>query len=113
MKQFLAALRAARKLELCVVALLLGLVLLACLNTGAMVGGEVSGEERRMQRILSAIDGAGRVRVMLSRDNDGACTGAVIAASGADDLLVQLKIQSAVQTLTGLPPDKINIVRSG
>lgn len=113
MKQFLSALRAARNLELCIIALLLAIALLVCINTGAGGGGEASGEERRMQRILSTIDGAGRVRVMLSCDAGGTCTGAVIAASGADDLLVQLKIQSAVQTLTGLELDQIDVVRFG
>lgn len=113
MKQFLSALRAARRLELCILALALALALLLLINSGSMGGGEASGEERRMQRILSAIDGAGRVRVMLSSDAEGSYTGAVIAAAGADEMLVRLRIQSAVQTLTGLELDQIDVVRFG
>ncbi len=113
MKQFLNALRAARKLELCILTLALAVALLLLVNSGGMNGGEASGEERRMQRILSAIDGAGRVRVMLSSDANGGYTGAVIAASGANEILVQLRIQSAVQTLTGLELERIDVVRLG
>lgn len=113
MERFLNALRAARKLELCIIALILAIVLLFCINSGVVGGQDASSEEMRMQRILSAIDGAGRVRVMLSCDAEGSYTGAVIAASGADNMLVKLRIQSAVQTLTGLELSQIDIVRFG
>lgn len=113
MKQFLGALRSARKIEICILALVLALLLLACIDHTATDGGGASSEEARMQRILSAIDGAGRVRVMLSCDADGGYTGAVVAASGAEDIAVQLRIQRAVTTLTGLELEQIEIVKYG
>ena len=69
--------------------------------------------ESRMRDILSSIDGAGRVRVMLSEDASGAYTGAVISAEGAENVRVRLEIQRAVQTLTGLSLNRIEVVRSG
>lgn len=69
-------------------------------------------EERRMQRILSQIEGAGSVKVMLSTDETGALLGAVIASAGADEIAVQLRLQQAVHTLTELELDRIEVVRS-
>ena len=64
-----------------------------------------------MQRILSKIDGAGRVHVMIARDDGGDCTGVVVVASGAEDVEVMLRLQRAVQALTDLELSQIEIVR--
>ena len=80
----------------------------------ARLGGGGSGAddtEARMERILSRIEGAGRVTVMLS-GGEGAIEGAVVAASGAGDARVVLELQRAVRALTGLELEKIEIVKS-
>ena len=69
-------------------------------------------DEKRMERLLSSIEGAGRVSVMISQGTDGEIAGVVVAASGADDLRVMLELQRAVRTLTGLELDRIEIVKS-
>ena len=111
MKQLMEALKSARKLEICI-----GLAVVAVLLVLGLGGGGESGasvEEKRMERILSQIEGAGRVSVMLSDDGTGNCAGAVVAASGAEDIAVLLRLQRAVQTLTGLEAEDIEIVKSG
>ena len=112
MKQLMEALKSARKLEL-----LLGLAALAVLLVLGMGGGlddgGVSPEEKRMERILSSIEGAGRVTVMLSGDEEGRCTGAVVASPGAGEIGVILQLQRAVQTLTELELEQIEIVKAG
>ena len=109
MKQLFETIRAARWLE---PTLLLALVcILVVLALGS--GGEsaASEEEARMQRILSKIDGAGRVSVMIARDDGGSCTGVVGVASGAETVAVMLRLQRAVQALTDLELSQIEIVR--
>ena len=111
MKGLKEMLKAARRLEwLLILALLAALLVL---GMGGNAGGGANEEERRMERILSSIDGAGRVSVMLSRDPEGNCSGAVVSAGGADDLRVMLMLQSAVQALTNLELGQIEIVKSG
>ena len=109
MKQVLETIKAARWLELAIAA---GLVcVLIMLALGSSGGSAASDEEARMERILSRVEGAGRVSVMLARDEGGACTGAVVVASGAGDVEVMLRLQRAVQALTNLELSKIEIVR--
>ena len=111
MKRLMEALKSARKLEICIALAAIAILMLLGLGNGG--DGGASPEERRMERILSEIEGAGRVSVKLSEDEKGACSGAVVAASGAEDIAVLLRLQGAVQTLTGLEPENIEIVKSG
>ena len=68
--------------------------------------------EARMERVLSHIDGAGRVSVLLSGGEDGV-TGAVIVAEGAGDLTVLLELQSAAQALLGLDAARVEVLERG
>ena len=111
MKQLMEALKSARKLEICIALAVIAALLVLGLGSGIDDGA--SSQERRMERILSEIEGAGRVSVMLSGDENGACSGAVVTASGAEDIAVLLRLQRAVQTLTGLDAGNIEIVKSG
>lgn len=109
MRHFFETIKAARWVEL---AIAVGLVcVLIVLALGSGNGSAASDEEARMQRILSKIDGAGRVSVMLARNDAGECTGAVVVASGAEDIEVMLRLQRAVQALTNLELSQIEIVR--
>ena len=110
MKQLIEALKSARKLEICIA--VAALAALLALSIGGGTGQQASEEELRMQRILSRIEGAGRVSVMLSGDGM-CCMGAVVASSGAEDISVMLQLQRAVRALTGLELEQIEIVKSG
>ena len=109
MKQLFEALRSARKIEILV------LVIMLCVLFVLSLGGETTpdavSEEERLEHILSRIDGAGDVSVMLSRDEQG-IRGCVAAATGAEDMRVMLEMQRALRTLTGLDLERIEIVKS-
>ena len=84
--------------------------LAACaLLLGHSGGGDAL--EARMARVLSQVEGAGQVSVLLSRGPDGeTVTGAVIVAQGADSVRVQLELQRAVRALLGLELDAIEVL---
>lgn len=112
MKQLMEALRAARKLELFILVAAVGILLALGMGAGFGDGG-ANTEERRMERILSSIEGAGRVTVMLSGDAETGYTGAVVASPGAGNIAVSLRLQQAVRALTELELEEIEIVKSG
>ena len=109
MKQLAELLKGARRIEFWIAAAAVCALLALALGGGADT--RTDDVEARMERILSSIEGAGRVAVMLS-GAEGAPEGAVIAASGADSVRVALELQRAVRALTGLELEKIEIVKS-
>lgn len=62
-------------------------------------------EGERMGEFLSAIEGVGVCRVLLSSE------GAVVACSGAEDAAVRLCVINAVSSYTGLGSDKISVIK--
>lgn len=108
MKRLLETLKGARWVEMTL------LIILLCILVLAMLGSEektaLTGEEQ-MGRVLSKIEGAGRVSLMLS--GEGENRGAVVICEGADDIAVMLKLQRSVKALTGLPIEKIEILKAG
>ena len=109
MKQLGELLRGARRIEFWIAAA--AVCALLALSLGGGTDARADDTESRMERILSRIEGAGRVTVMLSGD-EGAPEGVVVAASGADSARVVLELQRAVRALTGLELEKIEIVKS-
>ena len=92
--------------------ILLAGIMLMLLPTGKSAQESVSaasaqptGEEKRMEYVLSGVDGAGEVRVLLS---DG---GAVVVCAGADDAVVRLELTQAVKSFTGFGSDRITILK--
>ncbi len=83
--------------------------------------GDRTALEARMEAVLSAIRGAGRVRVLVSEDESAqafasadapkAARGVVIVADGADDLRVALELSAAAQALLGVEADKIQVLK--
>ena len=73
--------------------------------------------QTRLEEILSQIQGAGRVRVLLTQRegerqvNPPTYLGAVIVCQGADSASVRLAIVSAVCSVTGLSTDKITVLK--
>lgn len=110
MKGIMEALRSARRLEWFILLAAAAVLLVLCMGDG---GSEaVSPGEARLKAVLESIDGAGRVSVMLSGE-EGAYTGAVVTATGADEIAVLLRLQRAVHALTGLETQDIEIMRAG
>ena len=108
MKQLGELLRGARRIEFWIAAVAVCALLALAMGGGNSSTGDA---EARMERILSRIDGAGRVTVMLSGE-EGAVEGVVVAASGAGNARVVLELQRAVRALTGLELEKIEIVKA-
>ena len=110
MKQLTEALRGAKRIELLVIIAMLCTLLVLAMNSG---DGDVTAypQEERLERILSEIEGAGRVKVMLTTEDD-VVQGCVVTAEGADDIAIMLKLQRAVQALTNLDLNRIEIVKS-
>lgn len=111
MKQFIEAFKTARRTEIILIIVAL-CALLYCLMDGSSPGRFATDEERRLQHILSQIEGAGTVHVMLSTDEDGLSQGAIVASAGAEKIKVRLELQQAMHTLTGLDLDRIEVVKS-
>lgn len=79
-------------------------------------GGEKqSTPEDRLAKVLSGVEGAGRVEVVLhySPENDAIPTGAVVVADGADDPAVQLRLTRALTTLMQLNARDVEIFKRG
>ncbi len=87
--------------------------------------------EKRLSRVLSSIEGAGKVEVVIycakpvaaaadswlspatSAQEEGEPAGAVVVAEGAGDLKVRLQLAQAVQTLLRLDADAVEIFKMG
>ena len=68
--------------------------------------------QSEMETTLSAFDGVGRLRLMLTGDaEEERWTGAVIVCEGGGNATVRLQLTRAVSALTGLSSDKIAIVK--
>lgn len=109
------------------------LLLLALVLLGALWGGSAadSGEttlEARAANVLSRVEGAGEVRVVISlRSAEGRASGyslsdaaqeqvpsgAVAVAQGADDPLVCARLTQALCALLGLPASSVSVIAGG
>ena len=108
----LERLRGARGVEILLALALVALIALALMRIGGSGGGGSGGTELevRVERILSAIDGVGRVRAMIAQDAEGNATGALIVADDLSDVATYLSLQSAVTTLLELDSSKVEII---
>lgn len=78
-----------------------------CLMLG-LSGGNATDAETHISRVLSAIEGAGRVEVAVYYEDSLPC-GAVVVAEGAADIGIQLRLVSAVTTLLGIDQDRVAV----
>lgn len=104
-------LRGAHRIELFAALVIAALLALMVIN--GMDAKPNKGEselELRMERVLSRIDGAGRVSAMITQDEDGRVTGVVVVADGLDDLRTYLCLQRAVEALLGVEAHSIEII---
>jgi hypothetical protein len=67
--------------------------------------------EGRLEDILSSIDGAGKVKVMIVRADDGTICGAIVTAEGAADIAVRERLQNAVKTVLGIEINQVEIFK--
>ncbi len=104
-------LRRARGIEwlaVVVVVCVLGLVFLSG-ERGEEVGVQPTELEARLERVLSAGDGAGEVRAMVS-EREGEVSGGVIVAGGAREVRVRLALAQAARALLGTELSQIEVI---
>ncbi len=107
------------KYRYAVAAALLGaLLLLLPTGSGRRADAVPAGTENRpglqeeMEATLAAFDGVGRLRLTLSvRPGTEQWAGAVVVCEGAGSAAVRLQLTQAVSALTGLPSDRIAVVK--
>ncbi len=107
---WLERLRGARRIEIFIALLLVALLALALTRGGGAPSGDRTDLERRVERILSRVDGAGSVSAMIAQDGEGVATGAVIVADGLNDVATYLRLQRAACALLELEPSQIEII---
>ena len=86
---------------------------LALWLTGSGRGG--TAQEKRIGEMLSSIEGAGRVQVMVSegaRDGERQ-TRVVVIAQGAEDVRVAVELSRAACLLTGAEPEWVEVFAMG
>ena len=105
MKRIMQALKSARWLEMTLIVVLMCIAAVVALS-GVQDSPARTAEETRLRSLLSEIDGAGRVDVVLGED------GAVVTAAGAGRIDVMLKLQRAVQAATGFELRSIEIIEA-
>lgn len=106
MKKFFEELRGARSIEWFLAVLAIAILLLMLWNGGTPDSTKTA-QEQRLTAILKRIDGVGHLELMIS---DEPQCGVLVVAEGADNLEVCLRLQYALQTLTGIDAGQIEIV---
>ena len=78
-------------------------------------GGDAarSGLERRLERMLSGVDGVSGVRVMVTEDESGAVEGVLIVCRRMDGLRAGLRLQRAVRALLDVDLERISVMSGG
>ena len=65
--------------------------------------------EARLERVLSAVDGVGDVRAMVTERGEE-IVGVVVVAEGAEDLRVRLSLMQAARALLEIELDQIEVI---
>ena len=121
MGNFWAALKGAKRLE-CFVRRAVAAALILLLTSRSAQEGQQTALEARMEAVLSAVRGAGRVRVLVTAGEGdsqafaqqaqaGTVQGVVIVAEGADDVRVALELSGAAQALLGVDAERIQVLK--
>ena len=116
-RQALQKLRSARHIEWVLLALALAAALLLLPDASGEYSGSTS-LERRMENVLSMIEGAGRVRVLVNQtesvqafsNQSAQPSGVIVVAEGAGNMKVNLELQRAVQAFLGVEAEQIEIL---
>ena len=78
-------------------------------------------QEKALEEILSLVEGAGQVRVMIAKEESVSAfsssdtaketiSGVIVAAEGADSVAVRIKLAQAVMTALNTDPDQVEIL---
>lgn len=90
-------------------AVIILLIYLSSTNLTSTSKSSSTNLESRLETILSDIDGAGNVSVLINDSNDQ-IDGVIVVASGADNVFVKMNILKAVETVLKIPTAQIEIL---
>ena len=121
LKALFPRLRGVRGLEWLAATVALALLGLALLNGGATRSAEVRTDlETRLEDVLSRVEGAGRVRVLIAERqeigemqagaDEGGVGGVLVVAEGAGDVRVRLLLSNAVRSVLNVELKNIEII---
>lgn len=102
--------RGERRIELYILVVAISMLALIALRGSRSAAPSASSVEQRLAAILSQIDGAGRVSVMLREESGEDPGGVVIVADGLVDVKTYLNLQRAARAATGFDADRIAII---
>ena len=74
----------------------------------SLAASVMTDEELRLSNVLSSIDGAGDVSVMISKVGDS-IVGVIVIAEGAKDISVRLRLLDATSTALGVDKSVVNV----
>ena len=101
-----------KNLKIMIVAVIIAIGLIIYSGVSEKKTEEVSAvmdeEETRLSKVLSSIEGAGQVEVMIVRE-DGVVTGVLVVAEGAKDIGVMLKLLDATSTVMGVDKSVVEV----
>ncbi len=107
---FMEKIRSARKIEWIALAVAVALLALTILD-GTQGSGGSTDIERRLEQVLSSVEGAGGVRTMVMQDKDGSILGVLIVAEGAGNVAVRLRLAQAAKALLNVDMNRIEVVK--
>lgn len=126
-KLLMNRLRGVRHLEWILLALCLAAGILLLGRAGWVepdAGAHATPLEQRLERVLSSVSGAGRVRVLVKESEAAVAAfgqspstaqaqveGVLVVAEGAGDLRVSLELNRAVQALLGVDASAIEVLK--
>ena len=82
-------------------------------GNGEQVISENTDLERRLESILSKIEGCGEVHVMITEDDKEAVQGIAVAAAGGDNPSIVSEITEVVKALFDIETHKIKVIKGG
>ena len=77
-------------------------------KSGDVSTSVMTDEELRLSNVLSSIDGAGEVSVMISKLGENV-VGVIVIADGAKDISVRLRLLDATSTALGVDKSIVNV----
>lgn len=87
------------------------------INLGGAGTTSETGTEKRLERVLSEINGAGDVRVMITyetvEDGSERVAGVIVVAEGAANMSVKMDLIYAVRAVLGIEQNRIEIFEMG
>lgn len=118
LKRALDRLRGTRHIEWLLMLIVLAAAVLLTTGTDFQGAAPATEIERRMEAVLSCVEGAGQVRVLVNSpesmpafsQGEMKTTGVIVVAEGAGDMKVRLALQQAVRAFLGVDTGQIEIL---